>query len=88
MVKQLSPFIELSISKLSSSRSVPEATSEEVELQCSYDAPPFAQTIYPLLEDLHKIFVDLPSIGRALAHAQKMLYNVNRGEAVDYKKNV
>ncbi|KAE8660618.1 hypothetical protein F3Y22_tig00116951pilonHSYRG00518 [Hibiscus syriacus] len=33
--------------------------------------------------DLHDIFIDLPSIGRALALSQKLLLDVNRGEAVD-----
>ncbi|KAJ1401136.1 Tetratricopeptide-like helical domain superfamily [Sesbania bispinosa] len=40
-------------------------------------------TIYPLLEDLHSIFSDLPSMGKALAHVQKMLLDVNRGEVLD-----
>uniref|UniRef100_F6I3T6 Uncharacterized protein n=1 Tax=Vitis vinifera TaxID=29760 RepID=F6I3T6_VITVI len=53
--------------------------------RCDYEAPPFAQSVYPLLEDLHNIFSDLPSIGRALAQAQKMLSDVNRGEIVDTK---
>lgn len=57
----------------------------EVETQptSSYETPAFAKSIYPLLEDLHSIFSDLPSIGVALAHAQKMLLNVNRGEVPD-----
>ncbi|PON37016.1 Transmembrane protein [Parasponia andersonii] len=85
MVKVLSPYLEMSVSRLSPSSSVAKMGSEETQLQDSYEAPPFAQSIYPLLVDLHNIFVDLPSIGRALAHAQKMLYDVNKGEAVDNK---
>lgn len=82
MVKLLSPHMEMSISRLSPSRSI---TEKEIQPQDNYEAPPFAQSVYPLLVDLHNIFVDLPSIGRALARAQKMLYDVNKGEAVDNK---
>lgn len=61
------------------------AGSMEIEIQplSSYEAPGFARTIYPLLEDLYNIFGDLPSIGKALAHVQKMLLDVNRGEVLD-----
>ncbi|KAM4106066.1 hypothetical protein ACB094_04G039300 [Castanea mollissima] len=58
-------------------------TNDIQKQMVNYEAPPFAQSIYPLLEDLHNIFSDLPSIGNALAHAQKMLLDVNRGEIVD-----
>ena len=85
MVKVLSPYMEISISRLSPSSSVAKMGSEEMQPQNNYEAPPFAQSIYPLLVDLHNIFVDLPSIGRALAYAQKMLYDVNKGESVDNK---
>ncbi|KAM6557373.1 hypothetical protein CsatB_004392 [Cannabis sativa] len=85
MVKVLSPVMEMSISRLSPSSSAPKMGLGETQPQDSYEAPSFAQSIYPLLVDLHNIFADLPSIGRALAHAQKMLYDVNKGEAVDGK---
>ncbi|KAL1191157.1 hypothetical protein V5N11_014222 [Cardamine amara subsp. amara] len=49
----------------------------------SHEVPPFAQSIYSLLVDLHDIFNDLPSIGKALANARKMLSDVNRGESMD-----
>lgn len=65
--------------------SVSEGNSGNLELQADYEAPPFARSIYPLLVDLHNIFQDIPSIGRALAHAQKMLNDVNKGEMVDIK---
>ncbi|KAK6920942.1 hypothetical protein RJ641_014620 [Dillenia turbinata] len=55
----------------------------EVQMRGDYQAPKFAQSVYPLLVDLHDIFINLPAIGRALAYAQKLLYDVNRGEAVD-----
>ncbi|CAJ2653796.1 unnamed protein product [Trifolium pratense] len=44
----------------------------------------FAKPIYLLLEELH-MFSDLPSTGKALGHGQKMLLDVNRGEALDAK---
>ncbi|CAI9105703.1 OLC1v1004688C1 [Oldenlandia corymbosa var. corymbosa] len=51
-----------------------------------YEAPQFSQFIYPLLVDLHDIFISLkPGMGRALAHAQKILCDVNKGEVVDSK---
>ncbi|MBA0553665.1 hypothetical protein Golob_012826 [Gossypium lobatum] len=63
--------------------SVSEVGTNEIQPTASYKAPPFAQSIYPLLLDLHDIFVDLPSMGRALALSQKLLLDVNRGEVVD-----
>ncbi|XWS35325.1 hypothetical protein CRYUN_Cryun21dG0116300 [Craigia yunnanensis] len=50
--------------------------------RCNYQAPPFAQPIYPLLCDLHNLFNDLQSIGSAL---HKVLINVDKGETVDSK---
>ncbi|KAF3431284.1 hypothetical protein FNV43_RR26014 [Rhamnella rubrinervis] len=83
MVKLLSPYLDMSVTRLSRSSSVSEISSEEIQPPHIYEAPSFAQSIYPLLFDLHNIFLDLPSIGKALAHSQKMLHSVNRGEAVD-----
>lgn len=65
------------------SNSVSNLGSVEIHPETGFEVPPFAQTIYPLLEDLHYLFNDIPLMGRALAHAQKMLSNVNRGEVVD-----
>ncbi|CAK8576926.1 unnamed protein product [Lathyrus sativus] len=59
------------------------AGSVEIQPTTSYDTPAFAKSVYPLLEDLHDMFSDLPSMGNALAHVQKMLLNVNRGEVLD-----
>ncbi|OMO98713.1 hypothetical protein CCACVL1_04096 [Corchorus capsularis] len=78
MVKFLSSHLDLL-----ESGSVSEVGSNEIQPVRSYEAPPFAQSFYPLLLDLHDIFVDLPSIGRALALSQQMLLDVNRGESVD-----
>ncbi|KAF5946554.1 hypothetical protein HYC85_016782 [Camellia sinensis] len=78
MSKSISSYFTRSIS-------VSEVGSSEFQPRVDYEAPPFAQLIYPLLVDLHNIFVDIPSIGRALAYAQKMLSDVNKGEIVDIK---
>ncbi|KAL6970783.1 hypothetical protein U1Q18_030471 [Sarracenia purpurea var. burkii] len=78
MVRSLSSY--LSQSSLAS-----EGNSDGFQPRADYEAPPFARSIYPLLVDLHDIFEDIPLIGRALAHAQKMLNDVNKGEIVDIK---
>ncbi|KAJ8774852.1 hypothetical protein K2173_018111 [Erythroxylum novogranatense] len=83
MVKFLSLSMDASLQKLSHLSSVSEAESKELEPFDSFQVPTFASTFYPLLVDLHNIFNDLPSIGTALAFAQRMLHNVSRGEAVD-----
>ncbi|KDP42832.1 hypothetical protein JCGZ_23774 [Jatropha curcas] len=83
MVKILSSHLDASLQKLGPSTIVSEAESDEIHLGSSYQLPPFAQSVFPLLLDLHNIFIDLPSIGRALAASQKMLYDVSRGETVD-----
>ncbi|VFQ72432.1 unnamed protein product [Cuscuta campestris] len=71
-----------SSSHLLNSTSVSRNESESISPQVQYQVPPFAQSVYPLLVDLHDIFMDIPSITRALAYAQKMLYDVSRGEMV------
>ncbi|KAA8527306.1 hypothetical protein F0562_034597 [Nyssa sinensis] len=76
MVKALSSILNYS-------NSVLKEGSGDFQPTVNYEAPSFAQAIYPLLVDLHNIFADIPSIGRALAHAQKMLNDVNGGEIVD-----
>ncbi|XP_071712968.1 uncharacterized protein [Rutidosis leptorrhynchoides] len=48
-----------------------------------YEAPQYARSVYPLLEDLHNIFLEVPSMGRALAYAQKMLHDVSKGDSID-----
>lgn len=78
MAKLLSSHIDLL-----ESGPVSEVGSNEIQLTGSYEAPSFARSIYPLLLDLHDIFVDFPSMGRALALSQKMLLDVNRGNVVD-----
>ncbi|MBA0645560.1 hypothetical protein Goklo_013648 [Gossypium klotzschianum] len=79
---QMVKFLSLHINFLEPG-SVSEVGTNEIQPTASYKAPPFAQSIYPLLLDLHDIFVDLPSMRRALALSQKLLLDVNRGEVVD-----
>ncbi|PIA42894.1 hypothetical protein AQUCO_02000384v1 [Aquilegia coerulea] len=62
---------------------VSESGLGECHPRHDYQAPSFAQTVYPLLTDLHNVFGNLPSIEIALAYAQKILCSVDKGEAVD-----
>ncbi|TXG72873.1 hypothetical protein EZV62_001452 [Acer yangbiense] len=83
MVKLLSSNMDLLGLKSRPSGSNLEAGSSEIQPRDGYQVPSFAQSIYPLFVDLRDIFVDLPSMTRALAFAQKMFFDVNRGEVVD-----
>ncbi|KAG8371073.1 hypothetical protein BUALT_Bualt13G0049000 [Buddleja alternifolia] len=76
MIKSLSPFMV----RLNP---VLKLDSENVKPLIDYEVPQFAKSVYPLLVDLHDIFVDIPSMRKALACAQKMLCDVNKGEIVD-----
>ncbi|KAG9142230.1 hypothetical protein Leryth_007670 [Lithospermum erythrorhizon] len=60
-----------------------EKVADAIDLQKNYKPPQYAQSVYPLLVDLHDIFHDIPSLGRALAHAQSLLHNINKGETID-----
>ncbi|KAF9616011.1 hypothetical protein IFM89_027950 [Coptis chinensis] len=75
------------LSQLNPKPSISGAASEEGKGDChliqNYQVPSFAQNVYSLLTDLHIVFDNLPYIGKALAHAQKMLHNVDNGEKVD-----
>ncbi|KAJ7957387.1 Transmembrane protein [Quillaja saponaria] len=83
MVKALSLYMDQSTRIIGHLISDSDVCSKEIQPRTNFEAPPFAKSIYPLLMDLHDIFLDLPSMGKALAHAQKMLFDVNRGEAVE-----
>ncbi|KAK3010229.1 hypothetical protein RJ639_010919 [Escallonia herrerae] len=72
-------------SHLSHSSFVPQAGSGDIQPRVDYEAPKYAQSFYPLLVGLHDTFQDIPLIGRALALAQQMLYDVNGGQIVDNK---
>nr|XP_043631903.1 uncharacterized protein LOC122602678 [Erigeron canadensis] len=54
-----------------------------VEPKEDYEVPQYARAIYPLLEDLYVIFHEIPSMGRALANAQKMFHDVSKGDNID-----
>ncbi|TKY67811.1 hypothetical protein E2542_SST10707 [Spatholobus suberectus] len=81
--KALSGYLDPLLVSNANASSVLEGGSMEIQPSSSYETPGFARSIYPLLEDLYNIFGDLPSIGKALVHAQKMLLDVNRGEVLD-----
>ncbi|GMH18246.1 hypothetical protein Nepgr_020087 [Nepenthes gracilis] len=83
MVKSLSASLALSLTNFSSPELSSDMGQDIVEPSCNYRPPQFAQAVYPLLMDLHDIFSDIPSMGRALAYAQKMFVDVERGESVD-----
>jgi hypothetical protein len=57
--------------------------NQQVQPRSNYSIPQFAESVYPLLVDLHDIFLDIPSIGKALAQSQKILYDVDNGNYVD-----
>lgn len=57
--------------------------SDVVQPLVDYDVPAFAKSVYPLLVDLHDIFVEIPSMKTALACAQKMLCDVDKGETIE-----
>lgn len=78
-----SQMVRLLSSHLVNSGSLQKVGSEDIQQQLNYQVPQFAQTVYPLLVDLYDIFVDIPSIGRALACAQKMFHDVCNGDAVN-----
>ncbi|KHN20628.1 hypothetical protein glysoja_044215 [Glycine soja] len=84
LAKALSGSLDpLLLSSGANAGSVLEKGNEEIQPSNSYETPGFARSIYALLEDLYSIFGDLPSLGKALAHVQKMLLDVNRGEVFD-----
>ncbi|CAJ1933994.1 unnamed protein product [Sphenostylis stenocarpa] len=83
LAKALSGHLDPLLLSSANASSVLEEGKEEIQPSTSYETPGFARSIYPLLEDLYSIFGDLPSIGKALAHVQKMLLDVNRGEVLD-----
>ncbi|XP_020089082.1 uncharacterized protein LOC109710751 [Ananas comosus] len=82
-VKSLAPSLDLLAMETASSNYVSEQKPEECKPMEVYEAPPFAQSVYPLLSDLYNIFIDLPSMGKALFSAQTMLARINEGEPVD-----
>ncbi|GAU15135.1 hypothetical protein TSUD_08730 [Trifolium subterraneum] len=95
LAEDLSGYVDPVLIGHSKNDSVSEGGLVEIQPTCSYVTPAFAEPIYRLLEELNDIFSewrrnamfsDLPSsTGNALAHTQKMLLDVNRGEVLDTK---
>lgn len=82
LLKSLAPTLNFLMSQAISSNNVTECRASECKPVDRYEAPLFAQSVYPLLADLYHIFVDIPSIGRAMASAQKLLTQVHEGEPI------
>ncbi|KAF3658863.1 hypothetical protein P3S67_009425 [Capsicum chacoense] len=78
-----SQMVRLLSSHLVNLGSLQKIESGEIQQQLNYQVPQFAQTVYPLLVDLYDIFVDIPSIGRGLACAQKLFRDVCNGDAIN-----
>ncbi|CAN6483156.1 unnamed protein product [Victoria cruziana] len=78
-VKSLASSLDFSISKLDA---VSKGNEANRDADLEFEVPSYAQSFYLLLTDLQNIF-DLPIIGKAMMHAQKMIVNVDRGEKVD-----
>ncbi|KAJ1271656.1 hypothetical protein BS78_06G143300 [Paspalum vaginatum] len=82
LLKSLAPTLNFLMSQAITSNAATECRPSECRPTDRYEAPPFAQSVYPLLADLYHIFVDIPSIGRAMASAQKLLTQVHEGEPI------
>ncbi|KAJ4814347.1 Chaperone protein ClpB 2 [Rhynchospora pubera] len=79
MVKSLIPSLQASLSlKFSAS----DQKLDKLEPVDSFEAPPFAQVVYPLLADLYTIFAEIPSIKKALVSSQKMLECIHKGHPI------
>lgn len=83
MIKLVCPVVSQSLMNLSPFGRPVDRGIHIMEPRSNYCPPTFAQTVYPLLMDLHDIFADIPSMGLALAYAQKMFLDVGTGEGVD-----
>lgn len=82
LMKSLAPTANLLLSQAISSYAVAECGLSECKPADRYEPPLFAQTVYPLLSDLYGIFVEIPSIGKAMASAQMLLTEVHKGKPV------
>ncbi|WOK97409.1 hypothetical protein Cni_G06117 [Canna indica] len=83
MIKSVIPLLDLVISKEGQSSYNDEKEPGKDQPNFDYKVPPFAQSFYPLLADLHDIFTELPSIGKAMVSLQKMLADINEGQPVN-----
>lgn len=80
MVNSLIPSLNATLS-LNFSASGQE--SDKLEPIDNFEAPPFAQVVYPLLADLYTIFSEIPSIEKALVSSQKMLECIHKGNPIN-----
>ncbi|KAJ7559077.1 hypothetical protein O6H91_04G069000 [Diphasiastrum complanatum] len=48
-----------------------------------HQCPSFALTLYPLLEELHSFYSEMPDIQHSMRYAQKMLFDIESGREVD-----
>ncbi|KAD4384162.1 hypothetical protein R6Q59_011855 [Mikania micrantha] len=78
-----SPVLKSSISQLIQFSSALNTGPENIQPKDDYEVPQYARSVYPLLEDLYNIFTEIPSLGRALAYAQKLLHDVSKGDIID-----
>ncbi|XP_074565400.1 uncharacterized protein LOC141821915 [Curcuma longa] len=85
VVKMVTPFPDLAVSRGGQPSHNFEERSENYQPKLDYKVPAFAQSFYPLFADLHGIFIDLPSIGKAMVSVQIMLADINEGRPVDTK---
>ncbi|CAL9170591.1 unnamed protein product [Musa hybrid cultivar] len=83
MIKSVIPFLDLIISKEGQPDPKSKVVPVKDEPNFNYKVPLFAQSFYPLLTDLHDIFIELPSIGKALVSVQRMLADINDGKPVN-----
>lgn len=67
----------------SSARIGEGSTEDSSEKNIEYECPAFAQSFYPLLADLHKVYKDLPGMSFALERTKKLLRDVDKGKDVD-----
>ncbi|KAI3688374.1 hypothetical protein L1987_82086 [Smallanthus sonchifolius] len=66
-----SPILKSSISHLIQLSSDQNTGPVNIQPKDDYEAPQYARSVYPLLEDLYNIFIEIPSLGRALAYARQ-----------------
>ncbi|KAK9740472.1 hypothetical protein RND81_03G038200 [Saponaria officinalis] len=83
MVKLVCPSLASSLTRLNPVGPSLDTNVDLLESRCNYCPPSFAQSVYPLLMDLHDIFADIPSISRALVYAQKLFLDVGKGNNIN-----
>lgn len=83
MIRSVIPSLDRIISRQSLSDHNSELEPGKEQPNIRYKVPSFAQSFYPLLADLHDIFIDLPSIAKAMVSVQKMLADINVGQPVN-----